>query len=113
MKPMTRRERRAERQRRYEATKEARLAERLDYRLSSESKARERMDYEGILPGWLRPLGYKLSSESGALKVHSRIKTWHLGGRANAHMPPPGRGWDRSGPAHKVEAEQSVAKTHG
>ena len=78
MKPMTRRERRAERQRRYEAAKEPRLPGRLECRLSGESNTPRRMDYDGILPGWLRPLGYKLSSESGALKIHSRIKTWHL-----------------------------------
>ena len=111
MKPMTRRERRAERQRRYEAAKEVRSAERLDNRLSGESNGLGRVDYEAHLPGWLRPLGYKVSSESGALKVHSLIKTWHLGGRANGHMPPPGRSWDRSGPAYKVEAEQTEAKT--
>ncbi len=100
MKPMTRRERRAGRQRRYEAAREVRLTARLDYRFFTESNARRETDYEALLPGWLRPLDYKVSSESGALKVHSRVRTWHLGGRANGHAPKPGQRWDRTGPTY-------------
>ena len=91
MKPMTRRQRRAVRHRRYEAARDVRLAVRLDY--------------GAPLPGWLRPLDYRVGGETGALKVRSKVRTWHLGGRANGHTPPPGQGWDRSGPAHMVEGD--------
>ena len=77
---MTRRERRAERQRRFVTGKDARLAARLAH------------------------LDYKVTGETGALKVRSKVRTWHLGGRANGHAPPPGQGWDRSGQAHVVKA---------
>ncbi len=96
MRPMTRRERRAERQRQY-LMKRATPWVSPDYQGSAESGALGKVDYETPLPGWLRPLDYKVSSETGALKVPSRMRTWHLGGRANGHAPPPGQGWDRSG----------------
>ena len=79
---MTRRERRASRQRRFVTATQARLAARL---------AR---------------VGYKLTNESGALKVPSRIRTWHLNGRANGHKPPPGQTWDQSGPTYVVESAE-------
>lgn len=79
MTAMTRRERRAIRLRGLVTAKEARLAARL-----------ARLDY-------------KVSGESGALKVPSRMRTWHLGGRANGHAPPPGESWDRSGPTYLIE----------
>ena len=77
---MTRRERRAIRQRGFVTAREARLAARL-----------ARLDY-------------KVSGETGAMKVPSKARTWHQGGRLNAHEPPPGRDWDRSGPTYVVEA---------
>ena len=70
---MTRHERRAIRQLRFVTAKEARLAARL-----------ARLDY-------------KVSGETGAMKVPSKATTWYQGNRLNGHAPPPGRGWDRSG----------------
>ena len=70
----TRRERRAKRRRGFLSARDGRIAARL-----------ARVDY-------------KLPGETGALRVPSRVRTWHLGGRANGHAPPPGRGWERSGP---------------
>lgn len=78
---MTRQERRAQRQRRFVTDKEARLAARL-----------ARLDY-------------RTTGESGALKVPSKGRTWHMGGRLNGHRPPPGQPWDRSGPTYVVETE--------
>ena len=73
MTAITRQERRAERRRGSVTAREARLAARL------------------------AGLDYKTSGETGALKVPSKARTWHLGGRVNGHAPPPGRMWDRSG----------------
>jgi len=75
---LTRQERRARRKRRFVTAREARYAARL---------AR---------------VGYKLTGETGALKVPSKGRTWHKGGRANGEAPPPGLGWDRSGPAYVI-----------
>ena len=99
MRPTTRRERRAERQRQHLMNRATPWAS-PDSQASRESSAFGKVDYEAPLPGWLRPLDYKVSSESGALKVRSKVRTWHLGGRANGHAPPPGQGWDRSGGAY-------------
>ena len=52
----------------------------------------------------LAHVGYKTASESGALIVASRQRTWHLGGRANGHAPPPGQAWERSGPVRTTQA---------
>lgn len=76
----TRRERRAERHRRLVTTREARLAARL-----------ARLDY-------------KVSGETGAMRVPTKTRTWYRGNRKTAHAPPPGQGWDRSGRARLVEA---------
>ena len=78
MTAMTRRERRAERQRSFVADKEARLAARL-----------ARLDY-------------KVTNESGALRTLTHSLTWHLGNRPNGPRPPDGRGWDKSGLAFVV-----------
>ena len=78
---MTRRERRARRHRGCVTAKEARLAARL-----------ARLDY-------------KTSGETGAMRVPSKGHTWHLGGRANGHAPPPGQGWERSGPTYVTASE--------
>ena len=72
--PMTRRQRRAKRQRGHLSAKDGRIAARL-----------ARLDY-------------KIPGESGALQVPSRVRTWHLRNRANGHRPPAGRAWDRAGP---------------
>ncbi len=77
---MTRRERRARRQRRFVTVREAQLAARL---------AR---------------MGYKVSNESGALRVPSKMRTWYQGNRKSAHQPPPGQAWERSGPAYVTAA---------
>ena len=84
MTKMTRRERRADRQREFVADKEARLAARL---------AR------------LARLDYKVSGESGALRVHTHSLTWHLAKRPNGAAPPPGRGWDRTGPTNTITTQ--------
>ncbi|MBI4202529.1 MAG: hypothetical protein HY532_05390 [Chloroflexi bacterium] len=102
MRPMTRRERRAERQRQYLMNR-ASVQASPDYQACGESGAMRPWDGEGPLPGWLRPLDCKVSSESGALRVHSRVRTWHLDNRKNGHAPPPGQRWDRSGPTYKVQ----------
>lgn len=101
MRPMTRRERRGERQRQYLMKRTTPPAS-PDYQASGESGATRPWDGETPLPWWLRPLDYKVSGESGALRVRSKVRTWHLNNRANGHRPPPGQGWDRSGPAHTV-----------
>ena len=77
---MTRHERRAVRQLGLVTAREARLAARL-----------ARLDY-------------KVSGETGAMRVPTRARTWHQGGRLSAHRPPPGLGWDRSGATYVVEA---------
>jgi hypothetical protein len=77
---MTRQQRRAIRLQRFTLAKEARLAT------------------------WLAHLDYRVSGESGALKVPGKVRTWHLNGRANGHQPPPGQSWDRSEPVHVVTA---------
>lgn len=79
---MTRWERRAVRQRRFVANKEAHLAARL-----------ARLDY-------------KVTNESGALRAPTHSLTWHLGTRLNGSSPPPGQGWGRSGAAHVVGAHE-------
>ena len=77
---MTRLQRRTLRLQRFVTAKQARLAARL-----------ARVDY-------------RVSNESGALKVPSKVRTWHLNNRLNGHAPPPGQAWDRAGPAYVVEA---------
>ena len=79
----TRQERRTMRRRRFVTVREAREA------------------------AWLAHLDYKVSGETGALKVPAKGRTWHKGNRANGHKPPPGRPWSRSGPAYLVEAEDT------
>ena len=80
MTEMTRRERRAERQRSFVADKEARLA------------------------AQLARLDYKVTNESGALRTITHSLTWHLGERPNGAAPPPGRKMDRSGPTYIITA---------
>ncbi len=56
-------------------------------------------------------LDYRVSGESGAIVIHTHTLTWHRAKSPNITVPPPGRGWDRSGRARKVEAPQgSVAE---
>ena len=73
MKHLTRRERRAERQRHY-LMKREKLWASPNYQASGESKALGKADCEALLPGWLRHLDYKTPSESGALKVPSKTR---------------------------------------
>ena len=61
---------------------------------------------QAALAARLARVGYKTASESGALVVHSKGRTWHVGGRANGHAPPPGRAWDRSGPVRRTQATE-------
>ncbi|MBI2171478.1 MAG: hypothetical protein HYU30_05590 [Chloroflexi bacterium] len=102
MKPMTRRERRAERQRQYLMKRSTPPAS-PDCQASDESGAIRPWDGESPLPWWLRPLDYRVSGESGALRIRGKGRTWHQGGRANGHAPPPGQGWERSGPTYVVK----------
>ena len=76
----TRRERRAARRRRVVTAREARLAARL-----------ARLDY-------------KVSGETGALRVPTKSRIGHTPGRLNDHRTLPGKGWDRSGATYVVEA---------
>ncbi len=61
---------------------------------------------QAALAARLARVGYKTASESGALVVHSKERTWHHGGRANGHAPPPGATWDRSGPVRTTQAKE-------
>ena len=71
----TRGERRAKRLRSFLAEKDGRLAARLAH------------------------IDYKIPGESGALTPPLKTRVWHRNGRLNGHAPPPGRAWDRAGPA--------------
>ena len=57
---------------------------------------------DGRIAARLARLDYKIASESGALTPPSKQRVWHLNGRLNGHAPPPGRSWDRAGPARVV-----------
>ena len=57
---------------------------------------------DGRIAARLARLDYKIAGESGALTPPSKTRVWHLNGRLNGHAPPPGRGWDRAGPARTV-----------
>ena len=83
---MTRRERRAQRRRWSVTAREARLAARL-----------ARLDY-------------KTSGETGAMRVPTKTRTWHLNNRANGHRPLPGQRWDRSGPTYVVAVLDSDSR---
>ena len=77
MRRMTRRERRTERLRHY-LMKMATPWASPNYQASGESGTLGEADCEAPLPGWLRHLDYKTSSESGALRVPSKTRNWHL-----------------------------------
>ena len=93
MSSMTRRERRALRQRRFQMSKHA-LVSCVDSEAGSGTSVTDR---DARLATRLAHLDYKVSGETGAMRVPSKARTWHLEGRLNAHRPPPGRGWERSG----------------
>ena len=50
----------------------------------------------------LAGLDYRVSGESGALRVHTHSLSWHRSKSPNITVPPPGRGWDGSGPVRVV-----------
>ncbi len=102
MRPVTRRERRAERQRRYAVAKEIRLAAGLEHQVSGKGGETRAIDYEAPRPGWLRPLDYRVSGETGALVVHTHSLSWHRPKSSNITAPPPGREWDGSSRVRKV-----------
>ena len=104
MRPMTRRERRTERQRRYLMKRASRLAS-PDYQASGESGAPGEVDYEAALPGWLKPLDYKVSGETGALRVPSKIRMWQQSNGLRSEAPETGRRWDRAGPTYLIEID--------
>ncbi len=78
VKPTTRHQRRARRQEELSAAREAHVVARM------------------------AGLDYRVSGESGALRVHTHCLTWHRSKSLNITLPPPERGWDRSGPARQV-----------
>ena len=77
---MTRRERRAMRLLRLVTGKEARQAARM------------------------AGLDFKVSGETGALRVHTHSLSWHLAKRPNGTTPPAGQKPEQSGPAWVVKA---------
>ena len=77
-KPITRHQRRARRLQRLTASREAYLIARM------------------------AGLDYRVSSESGALVVHTHSLSWHRAKSPNITVPPPGRRWDGSGPVRVV-----------
>ena len=52
-------------------------------------------------------LDYRVSGESGALIVHTHSLSWHRAKSPNITIPPPGRGWDGSGPVWRVGADEA------
>ena len=87
VKPTTRRQRRAWRLQMLAASREARLVARR------------------------AGLDYRVSGESGALVVHTHSLNWHRAKSPNITAPPPGRGWDGSGPVRAVvEPEGRIAQ---
>ncbi len=54
-------------------------------------------------------LDYRVSGETGALVVHTHSLSWHRAKSPNLTVPPPGRGWDRSGPARVVGGHEAEA----
>jgi hypothetical protein len=50
----------------------------------------------------LAHLDYRVSGDGGALKAHTHSLAWHRAKNQNGPAPPPGRGWDRSGPTYVV-----------
>ena len=113
MRPVTRRERRAERQRRYAAAREVRLTPGLEYRVSGWDGASRAIDYEAPLSGWLRSLDYSVSGETGALVAHTHSLSWHRAKSPNIAAPPLGRGWDGSGPVRVVGVDAANAPKQG
>ena len=105
MRPITRRERRAERQQRYAAASEVRLTERLDCTVSGESGARRGTAHEAPLPGWLRHLDYKTSGETGAMRVPTKAGKWLPGRQPRA----PGAGRNTAGPVRVLAAQEAGA----
>ncbi len=54
-------------------------------------------------------LDYRVSGETGALVVHTHSLSWHRAKSPNITIPPPGRGWDGSGPVRVVGADEANA----
>ena len=63
---------------------------------------------EARLVARMARLDFKVSGETGALRVTSHAVTQHLAKRPNSSTPPPGRGWDRSGRVKVVVPPQRV-----
>ena len=82
---------------------QTRLAAHPGRRVDGQSTATGITDRDARLAARLAHLDYKVSGETGAMRVPTKGRTWYLGGRLNAHAPPPGQGWDRSGPSYVVE----------
>ncbi len=52
-------------------------------------------------------LDFRVSGESGALIVHTHSLSWHRAKNPNITTPPPGRGWDGSGPVRMVVVDET------
>ena len=48
-------------------------------------------------------LDYRVSGESGALRVYSHSLSWHRAKSPNITIPPAGQEWGRSGPVRVVQ----------
>jgi len=62
-------------------------------------------DRQARLAARLAHLDYRVSGESGALRVYTHSLSWHRAKCPNASLPPPGRACDRSGPVQLVEVD--------
>ena len=107
MRPVTRRERRAERHRMYVGTTEIRLAAGLERQVSNRNSAEKALGDEAPLPGWLAQLDYRVCGESGALTAHTHSLSWHRAKSPNIIIPPPALGWDGSGLVRMVVADET------
>ena len=54
----------------------------------------------------LARLGYKVTNESGALRVTTHSLTWHTANRPDIAAPNSGSTWERSGPAYRAGAQE-------
>ena len=84
--------------------------ERATFSTRREWRARRQQNFvtarDAHLAARLARLDYKVSGETGAMRVPTKARTWYQGNRRNAHTPPPGQGWDRSGPTYVVETDE-------
>ena len=61
---------------------------------------------QAALAARLARLDYKVSGETGALRLPGKGRTWYLGNRKSAHAPALGQSWERSGPTYIVALDE-------